>query len=147
MTESTTTATAPRPSDGVVRPRLDLVVLDCPDATALGAFYAELLGWGIEEGSEDDWVTLEPPGGHRPDNPSGWVSLAFQQVEDYQPPTWPTGPRPQHFHLDFEVPDIDAAEAVVVAAGATVHEHQPSETGSFRVFLDPAGHPFCLCRS
>jgi len=27
--------------------------------------------------------------------------------------------------------------------GATKHEHQPGT--SFRVFLDPAGHPFCLC--
>jgi hypothetical protein len=26
--------------------------------------------------------------------------------------------------------------------GATKHEHQPGM--SFRVFLDPAGHPFCL---
>jgi hypothetical protein len=44
------------------------------------------------------------------------------------------------------VPDIDAAEPAVLAAGATLHEHQPSETGSFRVYLDPAGHPFCLSR-
>ena len=27
--------------------------------------------------------------------------------------------------------------------GAIKHEHQPGTT--FRVFLDPAGHPFCLC--
>jgi predicted enzyme related to lactoylglutathione lyase len=142
MSDSTTST----PSTGL-RPRLDLVVLDCPDPTALGRFYAEILGWGIEDGSDPDWVTLEPPGGHRPDNPAGWVSLAFQGVENYQPPTWPEGPRPQHFHLDFEVPSIDDAEPAVLAAGATVHEHQPSETGSFRVYLDPAGHPFCLCAS
>jgi predicted enzyme related to lactoylglutathione lyase len=147
MTGSTTPTTTTPAAATALRPRLDLVVLDCPDARALGRFYADLLGWGIEEGSEDDWVTLEPPGGHRPDNPAGWVSLAFQQIEDYQPPTWPTGPRPQHFHLDFEVADIDEAEVAVLAAGGTVHDHQPSETGSFRVYLDPAGHPFCLCRS
>ena len=128
------------------RPRLDLVVLDCPDARALGAFYAEILGWSIEEGSTEDWVTLEPPdGGFSPENPQGSISLAFQQIENYQRPTWPEGSRPQHFHLDFFVPDIDAAEPGVRAAGATVHEHQPSESGSFRVYLDPAGHPFCLC--
>ena len=74
------------------------------------------------------------------------MSLAFQRVEDYQPPTWPEGPRPQQFHLDLAVPDIDEAEPAVLAAGATVHEHQPSESGSFRVYLDPAGHPFCLCK-
>jgi predicted enzyme related to lactoylglutathione lyase len=128
-------------------PRLDLVVLDCPDPKSLGRFYARILGWGIES-EDDDWVTLEPPGGGvSPDNPAGSVSLAFQRVEGYQPPTWPEGPRPQHFHLDFDVADIDAAEPAVLEAGATVHEHQPSESGSFRVYLDPAGHPFCLCRS
>lgn len=119
-------------------PRLDLVVLDCPDPRALGAFYARILGWEIES-ADDDWVDVRGPG--------GGIGLSFQKVDGYQAPTWPEGPRPQHFHLDFDVADIDAAEPAVLEAGATVHEHQPSESGSFRVYLDPAGHPFCLCRS
>jgi len=49
---------------------------------------------------------------------------------------------PQQLHLDLEVADLDAGEAAVVALGARKHEVQPGET--FRVFLDPAGHPFCL---
>ena len=36
-----------------------------------------------------------------------------------------------------------AGEAAVLELGATKHDHQPGT--SFRVFLDPAGHPFCLC--
>lgn len=118
-------------------PRLDLVVLDCPDPRALADFYATILGWGIDS-DEDDWVTLRPA--------ADGLGLAFQKVENHQAPTWPEGPRPQQFHLDLDVVDIDEAEPRVLAAGATVAEHQPSETGSFRVFLDPAGHPFCLCR-
>ena len=46
-------------------------------------------------------------------------------------------------HLDFSVPDIAAAERAVIAAGARVHQHQPSKEGTFRVYLDPVG-PFCL---
>jgi hypothetical protein len=46
-------------------------------------------------------------------------------------------------HLDLDVPDLDAAEEQVLALGAIKHEHQPGTT--FRVYLDPAGHPFCLC--
>lgn len=138
----TDTATDP----AIATPRLDLVVLDCPDARALAGFYSTILGWRVEDDSSGDWVTLRPPGAEvehgRPTPPIG---LAFQQVEGYAAPTWPEGPRPQQYHLDFDVPDIDAAEPAVLAAGATVHEHQPSETGSFRVYLDPAGHPFCLC--
>lgn len=68
--------------------------------------------------------------------------------------TWPgpTSPRehpgqdkPQQMHLDVSVDDLDIAEAAVLKLGATKHEHQPGT--SFRVFLDPAGHPFCLCQA
>jgi hypothetical protein len=47
-------------------------------------------------------------------------------------------------HFDFQVGDLDSAAAEAVALGATVAEHQPQE--NVRVLLDPAGHPFCLCR-
>jgi hypothetical protein len=50
---------------------------------------------------------------------------------------------PQQMHIDVMVEDLDVAEAAVLGLGATKHDHQPGTT--FRVFLDPAGHPFCLC--
>lgn len=129
----------------VPKPRLDLVILDCPDAAALGRFYADVLGWQVEDGSDRDWTTLVPPGGGLgPDNPDGGPSLAFQRIDDHVRPTWPGGAHPQQFHLDLWAGDIGAVEPSVLAAGATVHEHQPSENGSFKVYLDPAGHPFCL---
>ncbi len=125
--------------------KLDLVILDCADALALGGFYGEILGWPVEEGSSRDFATLEPPGGgvslSRPD---GRTTLAFQRIDDWREPTWPGGAHPQQLHLDFSVPDIADAEPAVVAAGARVHDHQPSKDGSFRVYLDPSGHPFCL---
>jgi predicted enzyme related to lactoylglutathione lyase len=77
-------------------------------------------------------------------HPEGATTLAFQRIDDWVEPTWPGGDHPQQFHLDLSVPDIDAAEPQVLAAGARVHSHQPSENGSFRVYLDPVGHPFCL---
>ena len=45
-------------------------------------------------------------------------------------------------HLDIRVDDLDAAGALAVAAGAVLAEHQPQD--DVRVYLDPAGHPFCL---
>jgi predicted enzyme related to lactoylglutathione lyase len=145
MTQTTPGGGVTRP---IARPVLDLVVLDCPDPQVLGGFYAELLGWRIEDGSDADWVTVAPPEG-RPSsgNAGGRVALAFQRVDSHRAPTWPQGPRPQQSHLDLNVDDIDAAEPAVLAAGAAVAETQPSRDGSFRVYLDPAGHPFCLCRS
>lgn len=129
------------------KPVLDLIILDCPDALELGKFYAQLLGWSMEGASSRDWTTLLPPeGGVSPDNPNGRPSLAFQRIDDWVAPTWPGGSHPQQVHLDFSVADIDAAEPAVLALGARRHDHQPSKDGSFRVYLDPAGHPFCLIR-
>jgi len=64
-------------------------------------------------------------------------------VQDYTPPRWPGQQVPQQIHLDVIVDELAAAEAAVLDLGATKPEHQPGT--SFRVFLDPAGHPFCLC--
>lgn len=127
------------------KPKLDLVVLDCPDALALAQFYARVLGWDIEQGSDERWATLVPPGGGvSAEAPDGRTTLSFQRIDDWVEPTWPGGAHPQQLHLDFAVPDIAAAEPDVLAAGARPHPHQPSETGTFRVYLDPVGHPFCL---
>ena len=118
--------------------RIRTIVLDCPDPRALAEFYRELLGGEITD-EADDWVNLD-------DGAS--VFLAFQRVEDHLPPTWPEGAVPQQLHLDLTVDDIEAAEAQVLAAGATKHAVQPGDDDpedDFRVYLDPAGHPFCLC--
>jgi len=131
--------------DTVPKPKLELVVLDCPDALELARFYAEVLGWELKPDSDQGWATLVPPGGGvHPDNPDGRTSVAFQGIDDFVRPTWPGGDHPQQFHLDLWVERIAAAEPAVLAAGASVHEHQPSEDGGFKVYLDPAGHPFCL---
>jgi hypothetical protein len=59
-------------------------------------------------------------------------------------PVWPAGAGdPQMMtHLDVEVQELATAGAHAVAAGATLAEYQPQE--DVRVYLDPAGHPFCL---
>jgi hypothetical protein len=110
------------------------VVLDCPDAAALAGFYAALLDWKVEPG--ETWIDIRADYGQ---------CFSFQEVADYRPPVWPGQQVPQQLHIDVVVDDLDTAEAAVLELGATKHEHQPGTT--FRVFLDPAGHPFCLCLS
>ena len=110
------------------------IVLDCANPPALAQFYSDLTGWPVHDGSSDEWATIETPFG---------VALAFQGVADYVAPAWPGTEPPQQFHLDFDVADLDAGEERVLALGARRAAHQPGET--FRVFLDPEGHPFCLC--
>jgi hypothetical protein len=45
-------------------------------------------------------------------------------------------------HLDIAVDDLDAAGEVARGAGATLADYQPQD--DVRVWIDPAGHPFCL---
>ena len=108
-------------------------VIDCADPGPVAAFYAAMLDWTAEV--KADWADIRPEDGSN--------CISFQQVQDYTPPKWPAQQVPQQMHLDVIVDDLDAAEAAVLALGATKHEYQPGT--SFRVFLDPAGHPFCLC--
>jgi catechol 2,3-dioxygenase-like lactoylglutathione lyase family enzyme len=120
--------------------RFGAVALDCPDPEALARFYSALTGWPPHRPYDSDvWIQLDPPDGH------GAV-LAFQKVSGYRPPEWPGQDVPQQLHIDFDVSDLDEGERQVLAIGARKHEVQPAPQ-NFRVFVDPAGHPFCLVRA
>jgi catechol 2,3-dioxygenase-like lactoylglutathione lyase family enzyme len=114
---------------------LATVVLDCLDAHALADFYSKLLGWEVTL-REPDWVLLRCP--------TGGTGLSFQSEAWYRPPVWPEEPGEQTkmLHLDILVDDLEAASAHALECGAVLAGYQPQE--GVRVFLDPAGHPFCL---
>ncbi|WP_033319933.1 VOC family protein [Streptomyces yerevanensis] len=120
---------------------LQCVVLDCSDPAELADFYQSLLGGTVNQQDprwalDDGWATLHTPSG---------LVLAFQRAADYLPPRWPDPARPQQFHLDFGVTDLDRAQEQVLARGATVLDDDFAGR-SWRVYADPAGHPFCLVR-
>jgi catechol 2,3-dioxygenase-like lactoylglutathione lyase family enzyme len=115
--------------------KLTVFALDCPDPHGLAKFYMGITGWELDHvGDDGDWVELRSDVG---------ATLAFQLAPDHQPPVWLSADHPQQGHLDFEVDDLDAGEAAVIAIGARKADVQP-EPDEWRVFLDPAGHPFCL---
>lgn len=111
--------------------KLGSVALDCPDAGKLAAFYAEITG-GKVTFLDEAWATVRCPGGR----------IDFQTVPGYLPPTWPDPTSSIKMHLDFDVDDLDATEARVLAAGAAKYGFQPHH--HCRVYADPAGHAFCL---
>ncbi|SDR95281.1 VOC family protein [Actinopolymorpha singaporensis] len=119
------------------RPRMQVTatVLESSDAQALAAFYVRLLGWKVVQ-DEPHWVRL--------DREDGGAALSFQTEPSYVRPTWPAteGAQQMMAHLDINVDDLDAAGAHAEAAGATLADYQPQD--DVRVYLDPAGHPFCL---
>lgn len=49
-------------------------------------------------------------------------------------------------HLDVRPADLDAAEREVLALSARRIGGGGAGGSEFRVFADPAGHPFCLTR-
>jgi hypothetical protein len=113
------------------------IVLNTAQPWRLAAFWAGLLG-GTPVEWYPGWVTLEPP-------PHG-QRLSFQGTgEDPAPGTAPAA------HFDVLVSDLVAAHERVVAAGAVfAAEHTSPRPGPggqpvrWRVYTDPAGHPFCL---
>jgi hypothetical protein len=111
------------------------IVLDSADPRELAAFYQRLLGWPVAQ-DEPGWIKLSAP--------DGGPGLSFQEQQGYVRPVWPAGPAdPQmKVHLDIQVEDLAEAGTHAEKAGATMAEFQPQE--DVRVFLDPAGHPFCL---
>jgi len=112
---------------------LEKTVIDCPDPRSLAGFYCQVLGMRVNEDT-DGWVVIGSGPGLR--------QLAFQEVTGWVPPRWPDPAYPQQLHLDIRVSDADRAEQELTTLGATRIPRE-NETG-FRVFTDPAGHPFCI---
>ncbi|MGH3351431.1 MAG: VOC family protein [Nocardioides sp.] len=113
---------------------LSCIVIDCPDPRKLAPFYEELLGLArVEDG--EDWVTLgdigQPP------------RVALQQTANFMRPDWQTSTVPQQMHLDILVENLDVAQSAVLGLGASLLEGSDKPIG-YRVYADPAGHPFCL---
>lgn len=132
-------------------PRLRSVVLDTTDARGLAEFYRQLLGCHYRPGDEPppsgepdpkghDWLVLV--------DPAGTTRIAFQQVDELAPPTWPDGTVPQQLHLDLTVPDVqqlavqhDRAQSL---GARLLYDRSDDPVEPLHVYADPAGHPFCI---
>jgi predicted enzyme related to lactoylglutathione lyase len=112
---------------------LIMVNLDCANPPQQAAFYGGVLGWDITH-SQDEYAMIS----------DGQTSIGFGKVDDYTAPAWPDATGAKRFHLDLSVQDVAATEKRCHELGARTPEFQPGGEG-WRVLLDPAGHPFCLC--
>lgn len=134
-----------------VTPRLAQVVLDTTDARRAAEFWRQLLGLVYRPGDE------QPPPDQADDAGRDWLNLrlsdgtpllAFQQVDDLPPSTWPEPDVPQQLHLDLTVRDVaelDAVHARVIALGGRVRFDRSDDAEEpLWVFTDPDGHPFCV---
>lgn len=110
------------------------VSIDCADPVGLAEFYGDLLGMKR---------IVETPDGRVVAVSDGTYTLAMMRTDGYVAPTWPDDGQQQQMHLDISVTDLDRATARALSVGARLAAHQPAPD-RWRVFLDPAGHPFCL---
>lgn len=118
--------------------RLTDFIVDCPDPMKLAAFYSDVTGQPVNADSHENWAGIR----------FGEIDLAFNRVEYYRSPQWPDGEHPKQFHLDFEMDDIGAEQTRILALGATLqHDSVDPDGYGWRVYTDPVGHPFCLCRN
>ena len=110
--------------------QLFAVTIDAPDASGLARFYADLLGMEVTyDGPEGALISGDGK------------SVMFQQVSEYNAPQWPDPAHPQQAHFDIIVDDLDTGQARALELGAS---RLGGGGETFRVFADPAGHPFCL---
>jgi predicted enzyme related to lactoylglutathione lyase len=109
-----------------------MITLDSSDARRDAKFWSGVLGWDTAH-EQDEYAMLTGPGG---------LALGFGTIADYKAPEWPNANGSKQFHFDLAVDDLDAGVAKCVELGATFPEEQPGDT--WRVLLDPSGHPFCL---
>ena len=98
----------------------------------LAAFYGDLLGMQV---INEGWLLIA-------ERPESKLVLALDGDgwEDQRPPRWPDPEYPQQMHLDILAPDMEATAERVTGMGATLLR----DNSDFRVYADPAGHPFCL---
>ena len=114
--------------------KLHGTVVDCRNPEDLAKFYANLLGYMVVQ-SEADWAVI----GDSPDRPG----IAFQFVDNFNAPEWPSGDIPTQIHFDIRVEDFEAAVAEIESLGGRLLS-KSSET--FWVCTDSEGHPFCIIK-
>jgi predicted enzyme related to lactoylglutathione lyase len=115
--------------------RLTQLVVECDDPERLARFWQDVLDLPEPEGSTD-WMTLrwEPIG-----------RFSFHRVAGYRPPAWPGEHGEQQVHFDLLVDDLhDACRAVEGAGARPVTDVMDQGPKAWRIYVDPAGHPFCL---
>lgn len=126
------------------------MVLDTTNARSLAEFYRQLLGYDYRPGDE-------PPAAGSPDpNGMDWLVLvdrtseariAFQQVNELAPSTWPASEVPQQLHLDLSVGSVEqlvTQHERVLSLGARLLHDRSDHAEPLYVYADPAGHPFCI---
>jgi predicted enzyme related to lactoylglutathione lyase len=117
-----------------------LVNIDVPELDRALAFYTRALGLTVGRRFGEDGVELLGAGAriYLLPRAAGTTPAPAARPRNYARHWTPV-------HLDFVVPDVDAAVERAVDAGAKVDEPaQDRNWGRIAILADPFGHGFCL---
>jgi hypothetical protein len=106
----------------------DEICIDAHDITALGTWWAELLGWDRDVTSDGDVVLYAPPGAG-----PNWLFLPVPDDKVVK----------NRIHFDFRHDDQQAEVERVIALGAH-HVDIGQGDESWVVLADPEGNEFCI---
>lgn len=110
---------------------IDCVTIDAHDPRALGEWWAEALGYTVDEkDSDDDEVSIKGDG----------PELLFLRVPDDKTVK-------NRIHLDLRPDDRDAEVARLEALGAARVDIGQSGDESWVVLADPEGNELCVLRA
>lgn len=111
-------------------------MVDCNDEQKSQRFYSELLSWEMCE-------LFSRPAVRK----SNGIVFLFIEEQDYVCPIWPEedGKQQKQMHFDFQVEYVLLMVQKAEKLGAIKASNQYGES-DFITMIDPAGHPFCLCR-
>jgi predicted enzyme related to lactoylglutathione lyase len=105
-------------------PTLAAITFDCSDAGKLAAFWSELLGLPVDDGSTPGYTSIP-----------GTPMWAFIEVPE--PKT-----AKNRVHVDLGVADLEAGVAHAEAVGATRHGDFDEAGFRWTTFTDPEGNEF-----
>ena len=109
--------------------KFDEICIDARDATALGQWWSEVLGWPHDVDDDGDVVLHAPPGAG-----VNWIFIAVSDEKVVK----------NRIHLDFRPDDQQAEVDRVLALGARRVDIGQQGDESWVVLADPEGNEFCI---
>ena len=111
--------------------RFNEIVIDCCDPLSLAPFWAEALGYEIDE-LEEDVASIEHPTNDGP-------AICFQRVPESK-----QGKNRVHFDLNVDDDELENAVVRLISLGAKQVDVGQGLDRSWVVLADPEGNEFCI---
>jgi predicted enzyme related to lactoylglutathione lyase len=116
------------------------ITIDCHNPTVLAQFWAQALGWKMDENPTENWAYIEKNLG--PTNSDGYPSILFYKTPDEKSVK-------NRMHLDLrpenQLEEVERLEKIGATRIEIGQSKDPSTT--WVVMADPEGNEFCVLKA